>query len=492
MDVAVRLSLFSVALIVVIRGQPNPAGVPTALLYSSTLVTAAPNGHINWVISPAVTTASFNSIPPPSSAPLCNRGRNGRKVVLLYLLFIGGVERNPGPGKQGTSRADRGRQGEKVARDGGKGVAAGGKEQLSVGVLNIRSAVNKAALIHDTIISERLNILVLTETNIPFDAPPAVKDDIAPDGFSVLHSPRVGRKKRSGGGIAVIYHSTIDMLPVRNSFTAATSFESLCCRFIIGNRRINLLAVYRPPPRATQQFFDELSNMCNNIETLPGDFLMCGDFNTPGESQSSIDNRLSELLCDAGYKQFVDSPTRKSKDVDNVLDLVISRAEQIRLETVTLTNIAFSDHRLVQFLINLPKLHASTVIYSCRDLRNIDTYRFADLLRSSTIYTAPPTGLDDYVKQLDKDVKKALDVIAPVRKHTKRMAAKLHAAWLMDKAKAAKRHSRRLERRYKRTGAEEDYIRWRKAGRLAVHAVNSARTNYYRDTVQQRARKHAY
>ena len=70
----------------------------------------------------------------------------------------------------------------------------GPEHRLHVGVLNARSAVNKAAPIHDQIFSDHLDVFVLTETHFPFDAPPAIRDDFARPGFSVIHAPRVGRK----------------------------------------------------------------------------------------------------------------------------------------------------------------------------------------------------------------------------------------------------------------------------------------------------------
>jgi len=58
-------------------------------------------------------------------------------------------------------------------------------------VLNARCAMHKAALIHDVIADHRLDVLALTETWIPSDAPNAVKLDVAATGlYSVVHRHR--------------------------------------------------------------------------------------------------------------------------------------------------------------------------------------------------------------------------------------------------------------------------------------------------------------
>ena len=145
---------------------------------------------------------------------------------------------------------------------------------LRWGVLNVRSAANKAALIHDVIDASSFDLLVLTETNIPANAPPAIRDDLAPEGYLSLYSPRIGRKKKTGRGLAIIYRDSLDVKVVKSSFITVPSFETLCARIIVGHRRINLLGIYRPPPRATDSFFDDLATLCDNLEQLPGDTLL--------------------------------------------------------------------------------------------------------------------------------------------------------------------------------------------------------------------------
>jgi len=82
------------------------------------------------------------------------------------------------------------------------------RDALSLGVLNVRSARRKAALIHDVIDDHRLDELALTETWIPSDAPDAVKLDVCPPGYQVLHHHR-GTSDQRGGGVALVYRNTI-------------------------------------------------------------------------------------------------------------------------------------------------------------------------------------------------------------------------------------------------------------------------------------------
>jgi len=95
--------------------------------------------------------------------------RSTSDVLVALLLLLGGVELNLGPTISARSTP---------------------RDALSLGVLNVRSARRKAALIHDVIDDHWLGALALTETWIPSDAHDAVKLDVCPPGYQVLHRHR--------------------------------------------------------------------------------------------------------------------------------------------------------------------------------------------------------------------------------------------------------------------------------------------------------------
>ena len=187
--------------------------------------------------------------------------------VIFFAPLLGGVEVHPGP-----------------------------DTVLRLGLLNVRSVVNKAAQIHDQISCNQLDVLVLTETHIPADALNAIKNDCAPPGFAVVHAPRFGRKKIRGGGIAVIHSTSLSVKLVDSKLTGVESCETLCIGVCTGNSRVNILAAYRPPPRASDRFFDDLARLLDNCSSLRGKHVICGDFNAPGESPETIDSRLRILV----------------------------------------------------------------------------------------------------------------------------------------------------------------------------------------------------
>ena len=102
----------------------------------------------------------------PDTVPFRYRKQHSTLCSLVAFLLLT-IEKNPGPDVT-VRRCNR----------------------LVMGVLNARSAVNKAALLHDVIADHQLDILAITETWMRADDPPAVQLDIAPVGYSVCHQYR--------------------------------------------------------------------------------------------------------------------------------------------------------------------------------------------------------------------------------------------------------------------------------------------------------------
>jgi len=112
--------------------------------------------------------------------PRCRR--SVRSMLIAMLLIIGGIEVNPGPNFN--------------------------SKFINFGLLNGQSVGRKAALVHDIIADYKFDVLALTETWIPSDAPNAVKLDVALNQYQV-HQHRSSSRDKKGDGIAIVHRSTI-------------------------------------------------------------------------------------------------------------------------------------------------------------------------------------------------------------------------------------------------------------------------------------------
>jgi len=173
------------------------------------------------------------------------------------MLLLGGVEPNPGPGTQPGS-------------------------VLKLGVLNAHSAIHEAPLLHDVTADHRLDSLVVTETWMLAGQPAAITDDIAPAGYRVY--PDFRQASEPGGGIAVICRNEFQAARV-NLSSIRTSWQCLVVKVTGRSSRINIAAVYRPPTSSSYgipvaQFCAEFDDLLAELLALPGQLLICGDFNS--------------------------------------------------------------------------------------------------------------------------------------------------------------------------------------------------------------------
>ena len=103
------------------------------------------------------------------------RPRPGRSMLTSFVAYLLlSIESNPGP------------------------------STVRFGSLNAGGANKKGALLDDTIRDNRLDVLAICESSISDEAPSAIRNDIAPSNFSVLHVHRppstdTGRRQRGGG-----------------------------------------------------------------------------------------------------------------------------------------------------------------------------------------------------------------------------------------------------------------------------------------------------
>jgi len=94
-----------------------------------------------------------------------------------------------------------------------------GPSFVRFGSLNAGSATSKCALIADLIRDNKLDVLAVCESWVADDAPDAIKHDLAPPNYSVLHvhRPMINGRRRRGGGLAFIYSNELGARPLKMS-----------------------------------------------------------------------------------------------------------------------------------------------------------------------------------------------------------------------------------------------------------------------------------
>ena len=391
---------------------------------------------------------------------LPNSSSNRKRIFIALLLLMSGIEPNPGP--------------------------AVPKSKL--GLINARSIVNKAALIHDLICDFKIDMLAVTETWVYENSPDVHKQEAAPEGFSIVHAhrtPKIGSTTAHGGGVAFIHRDIIQVKVIPSTAVVATSFELLIVKVENGVKGLTLAIIYRPPSSSLPVFTTELSDLIH-CGILGSRYIICGDLNCPGTSgtRGLVGEELLDLIDAHSLIQHVNCATSYS---GNILDHILTPSDETTVHDVEINDVGISDHSLVTCVLH-EIFHAAVVTSATfRNWKRLDLESFCDKLAKSSACQQPKGTAEQFAIQLEQDVTVILDELIPFCKSTKRQG-KADSSWLTPEATAAKQNRRRLERRWKSTNQEADRVNYRVAGRAANRLIKDARRDHLARSVIQSSR----
>ena len=174
---------------------------------------------------------------------------------------------------------------------------------------NARSLTRKSSSVCDTILSRKVDIMIITETWFKGDSRDSTIiadiNNCLPD-HQIVHQPRSTR----GGGVCAILKKGYCVN--RMSTQIFRSFEHLDLQVASGSNHLRILIVYRPPPskknkQSVPMFLEEFSTLLETLIISPGNLIISGDFNfhfdnIPNDHDATI---FMDLLQSFGLMQHV-------------------------------------------------------------------------------------------------------------------------------------------------------------------------------------------
>ena len=108
------------------------------------------------------------------------------------------------------------------------------------------------------------------------DAPDAVKLDIAPPGYNVVHAHRKSNVAKRSGGLAVIYRDNIRVKSSINTGIPFAEFELLVITVCCSQRSVDIVVIYRPPGPVSS-FITEFSDLLDYLHLSGSQSIIGGD-----------------------------------------------------------------------------------------------------------------------------------------------------------------------------------------------------------------------
>ena len=138
-----------------------------------------------------------------------------------------------------------------------------------------------------------VDIFFVTETWLSAQGDEPKTVELAPSGFDVKSFPRQSRSR--GGGIATIYKSTLGFnITLKTKFDfIRTSFEVVLASITLRHNTLHVFCLYRPPPNrrnnlTDSMFTEQLPDLLDYIDYLPGFVCLVGDMNIHFDKQNSL------------------------------------------------------------------------------------------------------------------------------------------------------------------------------------------------------------
>ena len=158
------------------------------------------------------------------------------------------------------------------------------------------------------------------------------------------------------------------------------------------------------PSGSKTTFPAELDDLISTVGVDAEDkFVICGDFNLPGEDSKKIDSRLDSLFDVHGLKQHVASTNLHDKRTgrENMLDLLVTaQSSNIVHELRVETSHYLYDHAFVTCHFSCHRVNLPPTTYQYRDIKQLDLDTFQRRLKLSTLITSTFNAPDEYLDEI--------------------------------------------------------------------------------------------
>ena len=343
--------------------------------------------------------------------------------------------------------------------------------------LNARSCNNKTTEINDLIIEKNADITFISETWLK-DNDNITVTNLVPKGFSIINK---NRKSRSGGDVAIIYKSSLEILSNKIVTDEFSSFECISIKVKTADSKSCFLScIYYRPTKSKKNiasfstFLSEFNDYLENLSAEQKVFIF-GDFNVHFENSNDSDVLAFKcLINEHDFSQSVVGPTHIK---GHTLDLFLSRCSENFVPSVIIIDLCISDHFVLT--IDLPFRKPKNVVNSVnsRSLKAIDTSVFKDsLFDSLNVFKDTISSLS-----LTNCVKNVIDKFAPVKNRVVTISPA--APWINLIVKSAKQARRKAERMFNKTGLTIHREIFKYCKNKTIKIINNEKSKYINEKI---------
>ena len=346
--------------------------------------------------------------------------------------------------------------------------------------MNCRSAKNKIADIAAVIDQYKPDIIFCTESWLISNID---SNEIFPNGYQIFRKDRPD--DCHGGGV---FQAVKNDIIITHRSDLDTDCEIIWTQCQLADKKTKSLlfgSYYRPNSSDVTSLVEldaSLLKLGNNVHK--NNIIVSGDFNAPDiswdteySSQSPASDRLFEIIDDHDLSQHVKDPTRRDRNTQNILDLILSNNSNM-IENVSVVP-GVSDHDIVLFTVNTSCRRRKNVKRKIFIRKKADSTRIKEELTNLSLHmdTRGFNSIDDKWSFFEDNIHRIMDSCIP----SKWTSSRYNLPWFNHSLKRLVKRKQRLYNKAKTSGNQNDWKAFRAVRKLMHKRLKEARNAYISD-----------
>ena len=215
---------------------------------------------------------------------------------------------------------------------------------LKVAHINIHSLYPKVEEIRFLLLNTGLDILCISETWLD---EVISQGELHVDGYCLLRRDR----NRHGGGVTIYVKNGMDYT-VRSDLNSDT-VECIWIEINVNKGQPILVCCMYRPPSATNEYYGQMLDLCEQAMSQDKDMLIIGDLNYNYKIDESLNNNPLHYMENLFLlSQLVEKHTRVTPSSSTLIDVILSSIPEKHTHCDTV-KIALSDHYLIYTCIDV-------------------------------------------------------------------------------------------------------------------------------------------
>lgn len=314
--------------------------------------------------------------------------------------------------------------------------------------------------------------VALSETRITED----IDDyEVNVPGYNVV---RCDAENRSTGGVILYVKSNIKYEVVLTKKIIANCW---CIVIEVQDNTYKgvIIVIYHSPSASDGDFIRWLDEIVESV-TVKGKCILVGDFNIDMMVNSFYAKKLRTTMLSLGMKQFVDKPTRSSKDSQTIIDLVFANNKVI---VKVCDKPKITDHAWLKIEMKALKSNDNYKIFSGRDYSRFNIDKFVELLEMNNIQ-GHDLSINMRAGRLIAKIVDSLNIAAP-KKIFRIPNVWYGKKWFSNDIRIAASERDATYRKAVSTDEEQDWYKYKAERNRVVRLIKNKKKEYNEKMIDQ-------